>query len=291
LAGIREIQQRQAQWQEEKPEGQGLNYFPRAGDIVFFYFMSTGEDQDPFMDVFWSHEIPAQQQGGWPTLKYCPAESGIDHSYQCQHCLAGIKVKKRMMVWMYVQEVLHTILRQGENLPTVNYMGRNYFRREINDVRLWDTSAWRESPLDDILFLGQQTGNLHAQQFTLHVSGERLDRRYKIYVQQGSQGFPRELFEGSKPKCKPVLEILREQIAQVATEERPAAANVAASPEPVTQAYTPPSAAAPPWAQGQEPVPAEQPVAAPAVPATSQPEASPTPATETSAKPEHERLF
>lgn len=246
MAGIREMRQRQAQWAQERPEGQGQNYFPRNGDIVFFHFISTGEDGDPFFEIFYSHEIPAQGQGQWPTLKFCPRATGLDDNYDCPHCVTDIKTKKRMMMWLHVYEILHTTLRQGETLPTVTYMGRNYFRREVNDVRVWDTSAWRESPVDDILNLAEQIGNLHTYVFTLHVTGEQLDRRFKVYIQQGSKPFDGTLYNAAKAKCQPILDMLMDQIKPVSTEQRPVAQPqpVPAAAAPSAQVYTPPGAGA-----------------------------------------------
>lgn len=260
MAGIKQISDRQDKWRQERPEsggGSGQNYYPRTGDIVFFYFMSTGEDDDPYMEVFWSHEIPAQQQGRFSTYKYCPVQSEHNTDYKCAYCDGTYKLKKRMMIWMYVVEILQTQLREGEQLPTVNWRGRNYFKREVNEVRLWDTSAWRESPLDDIINLASQIGNLHAFMFELHAVGEGLQRRYKVYIQQGSQGFPAAAYQKGKETAQPLRELLADSIAEVPTEQRPETVSVPSlTSGPAVAAYTPPTG----FTSAPAPVPAPTPM-------------------------------
>lgn len=275
MPGINQLLNRQEKWRQERPEGTGgSSFYPREGDIAFFHFLSTGEDDDPFFDVFYSHEIPAKQQGGWPTYRYCPVDSETIPDHDCRDCAEGYKTKKRMAMWLHVYDILRIQTKDGDpQWPTVAYQGRTYFKVEMNKPLFWETSAWRDSCLNDILFLGQQlNGNLQACQMNLITTGQNLTRRYKCFTVVGSAPFDPnvynadlQLMDGADQVVKPVFDILMAQTARVDTQQMPQAAETyqvgapAQAPAP-TQAPAAPR----PAARQAAPTPAYAPSGAPA---------------------------
>jgi hypothetical protein len=238
MAGIKDLRERQQQIEAERPKGGGQWYYPREGDLVFFHFLSSGEDDDPYMEVFEGHELPAQREGGFGDVKFCPKSLVATSDLPCPLCDQDIKKKDRMMIWFWIDDILRTQLKQGEQLETVFYSGRNYFKQPVNGLRLWDTSAWRESPLADIIFLGEQLGNLRASQMNLVSTGGGLDRRYKIHVVPNTGALPDEIVAQAKQEAKPVIDILREQLLGIETVRRPAPVAEISTPGTV-KAYTP----------------------------------------------------
>lgn len=241
MAGIKDLRERQQQIEAERPQGGGQWLYLREGDLVFFHFLSSGEDDDPYMEVFESHELPAQKEGGFGTLKFCPKSLVATSDLPCPLCDQDIKKKDRMMLWFWVTEILRTQLKQGEQLETVFYSGRNYFKQPVNGLRIWDASAWRESPLADIIFLGEQLGNLRASQMNLVSTGSGMDRRYKIHVVPNSGALPEEILVQIKQDilAKPIVEVLREQLLGTETVRRPEPVSVTSSAPGTVKAYTP----------------------------------------------------
>lgn len=183
--GITQITENKKVWEANRPQGGGNRLFFRAGDIAFAHFIGSGNDDDPYMEVFIAHELPADQPGGYPKLKYCPNLSNHDSAYECEYCDAGLKTKERMNIWFYVYQVLHSVqpeTKTGEkiDLPRVDFAGKTYWKRDVNRPLLWEASAWRESPLGDIIFQYGQLGDLRARVMTIRATGNGLERRYKI---------------------------------------------------------------------------------------------------------------
>lgn len=265
MAGLKEIQAQQERWNAEgKGTGTGDFYqlFTKRDDIVFHHFMSTGEDGDPYFEVYFAHEVPAAKEGAYATFKYCPVESGHDLNYACKYCDAGIKTKKRMAMWLYVGDWLHAAPGQNQFQP-ISYNGRQYFLETVNEPKLWETSAWRESCLTDIIFQGASMGNLHNARFQLLTVNDGRDRRYKMVAQFGSPAFDHGLYAEAKQKCKPIIQWLRESIAEVATagptdapvyQPAPATQHTASAPQ---QEYQSPPAATQPTMMRQ-PAPAQE---------------------------------
>jgi hypothetical protein len=250
MAGLRQIQEQQEKWNAEGKGGGGeFNaIYPKKDDLVFYHFMSTGEDNDPYFEVYFAHELPPAKEGAFSTLKYCPVESGHDENYPCKYCAAGIKTKKRMAMWLHVSDHLHAAPVQGLQLETIQYNGRNYFLQRINEPRIWETSAWRESCLTDIIFQGASMGNLHNAQFQLITTGDGRDRRYKVVALFNSPPFDRATYEADKPKCTPVIPWLMESIKEMpmATGDAPVyqretAGAPAAAPAPSSRSRRTPS--------------------------------------------------
>lgn len=223
MSGLRSIQEKHAQWQAARPNN-GRSLFLRTDDIVFAHFIGTGNDPDPYMEVYLGHEIPATEQGGYAQVRYCPVLSEHDLSYECEHCGTALKIKERMQMWFYVTDILHATLKDGETLPAVAYAGRNYFRREMNRPMTWDSSAWRESPLDEIIWIHGQLGNLQSKQMVLRATGDGLKRRYRITAVDGSAPFNEAVLNDHAGVVRPIREILLEGIVQIGTQSRPEAA-------------------------------------------------------------------
>lgn len=222
MAGLRDIQVRQQQYQAKVSSGGGTDQlWLKNGDLAFVHFLSTGDDNDPYIEVYLAHEIPATEQGGYPMRRYCPVESGHDPGYDCEYCKGSetYKLKERMIMWFWVYDILHVQLRNPEEqLPIVEYQGRNYYRREVNRPLMWEDSAWRESPLDEIIFMGAQFGNLRNKQMILSRKGDGFQTRYKFYPNYESEPFNASLLTENP---QPVIEYLHSTIQEVPATTRP----------------------------------------------------------------------
>lgn len=228
MAGIRQLQERQERWRSEKPEGGagGFNLYPKGGDIVRAHLLSSGEDNDPWFEVYYAHEIPARTQGGYASYVYCPVEShvegeddGHDPDYPCPYCeLDGYKLKKRMIMGWYVWDILHEKLAEGQKWPTVTHMGRNYYQQEVNAGRIWETSAWKDSCLDDLIFLGAQMGDMRTLLMNLLATGEGLSRRYKVHSVPNTDPLDQESYDEAVGQLKTCLDILYDQLKPVQQE-------------------------------------------------------------------------
>jgi len=221
MGSIQEMQDRQAKWDREKPEGSGGNeLYPRNGDIIYGYVLWAGEADDPFLELYWAHEVPSPQPGGFAKNVCCPVQNEFEPNARCQHCIDGAKLKRRMTMWWYVDQILHSFLKQGEQYPLVQYQGKPYYQQIVNDFRLWNASAWRESPWHDIEILVGQIGSLRNMAVQMTAGGEGKDRRYKIHVVPNTPALGEEIVKAAFEKCRPVMDILSQQWEQVPTEQR-----------------------------------------------------------------------
>jgi len=225
----RKIEERRSQ---QATQGSGTDFWLRKDDLAIVHFICTGGEGDPYFDTYVAHEYPASGQGKYSTLKYCPVESGHDENYPCEGCREGIKTKDRMIMWFHVYNILHANLKGTESFPQVSWSNKVYFNREVNAPKVWDTSAWRESAIDDILMLGAQLGSLHKTRINLVCSGEGLSKRFKLYMEPGSEPFDPETYEADKQLIRPVVEVLRDQLVTVPTVQNPQAMSQAAVPGP-----------------------------------------------------------
>ncbi len=251
----RKIEERRAQ----QKQGGGEELWMRKDDLVIAHALFTGQDDDPYFDTYVAHEQPATGQGQYPKLIYCPVESQHDENYDCQYCKEGLKTKDRMIMWFWVYDVLHSILKQDENFPKIMWNNKTYYRREINGPKLWDQSAWRESPLDDIMMLGAQLGNIQATRVNLLCTGEGLTRRYKFYMEPGSEGLDEATRDQGTAMIRPVVYVLAERLTGVATQANPNTAEAEEGDAEEVPAYQPSKPAAA--------IPAYQPATKPAAPA------------------------
>lgn len=219
MAGINQIQNERAQ--RPVNSGPSNNLFLKNGDIAFLHFIGTGNDDDPYIEVFLAHELPPRGEQQWPTPTYCPVLSQHDESYPCPNCGGGYKTKERMRMWFYVYTILHKTLREGEQLQAVNFGGQTYYKRDVNRPLVWDNSAWRESILDEVIFQYSTLGNLRNTQFTLRATGEGKDRRYKLTPVSNTGQFDDNLLNDFRNDVKPIRELLLAEIKPVEVVHRP----------------------------------------------------------------------
>lgn len=216
MSGINDLRQTTAMYKEKYRSFSSEFLRFREGDVLLFYFCGDGEPGDPFFEVYMAHEIPAPEGQQGKRYWYCPVLSNhqVPQNYQCQWCNSKVKSKRRMGMWMYVQAILHTSQMQGENFPQVNWKGINYFQEDINDFKRWDTSAWDESPLEDIFMVHMQFGSLRTQRSIMTVTGKDLKRRYKIAGEPNTAPLPPTHIQAAQEQCEPIMQILMKKLAQ-----------------------------------------------------------------------------
>ncbi len=290
---IQEILNR-AQGYKEPKGGDWLNelrFTKEGGDIVYAHFLDDPGNSGQFFEVFQAHA--EKNLRGYEDTTYCPVQTGHDPAYPCAKCTAGIKVKKRMLIWFYIYDILKLNAKAPEPgqppMETTVWNGRTYYVEHVNAFKYWEASAWKDSCLTDINFMLSQYGDLRARMVNISASGMMTDRRYKIFPLHESTPTPAEIQTKAQVECKPVIDMLREQLTVVPVVANPAgpyAPPVAATAPyqaPMT-AYTPPGGAPaapayqPPFANGAV-LPSAQPLPTPTP--TPMPTAMPTGATPT----------
>lgn len=221
-SSLREMNERMAQWMNEKPsfEGFGNELRLATNDLVLFQFVGNGNDGDQFIKIYRSHIIPAVTSTGqrFSKAQYCPLQSGDEAVRDCPLCQQGHDdIKERMSVWMYVSNILHTQLPQkipeGKQFSQTLYEGRAYFNEEVNDFKIWHASAWRESPWQDIVKLGEIYHGLHNFTAQMVAVGDGTARRYKLYSIPQSPFLSPETYAAAKEQCETIPSILRKQIS------------------------------------------------------------------------------
>lgn len=231
-SSLRDMQARMEQWINEKPSwDNGINLRVQENDIVLFQFVASGNDGDQFIKAYRSHAFdgPATKRGRPTTiLRYCLMNG---EGVECQYCTQNAgKIKERMSIWMYVQNILHTTMPPEKQYPQVNYEGRFYFNEEVNDFKIWHTSAWKDSPWSDIVKLAEVYKGLHNFTAQMVVVGQELTRRFKVYAMPNSPSFPDELYARAKAECEAIPNILKKELAT------PVALNPQAAPQQQMQA-------------------------------------------------------
>ncbi len=241
MVGIADIRRQTQQWLEEgklPTGGGGERLFLNADDIVFFYFLSKGDDNDPFFELYMAHEYPPTTPGAFRTLRTCPVLSEFDQNYPCAGCRADIKAKPQMAMWLLISDILRATKKDDQQFPSVAWEGRTMWHEKVEGLKLWDTSAWRDSPLNDIMMLREVFhGDLHAARMQLRVTGSGLSRRYKIFAEPNSPHLPADEYSRFAAQAKPVRQLLMERLNAVAT--------VAASDAPQFQPAPPQHSEAP----------------------------------------------
>lgn len=212
MSGVNESRQITATYKEKyKSSGPGNWLRLREGDVFLLYFVGSGDNGDPFFETYMAHEVPPSTPEKRVEYRYCPvlSEHPIPQGYQCQWCGSKVKSKRRMGMWFYVQTILHSSLLQGENFPQFDYKGVRYYREDINDFKRWDTSAWDESPLEDIFMVHMQFGSLRTQRCMLVVTGANLKRRYKIAGEPNTPALPDAYIQKAQEECEPIMSVLQ----------------------------------------------------------------------------------
>jgi hypothetical protein len=99
-----------------------------------------------------------------------------------------------------------------KQFPQVNYENRLYFNEEVNAFKIWHTSAWKESPWQDINKLNEIYKGLHNFTAQLICIGANLDRRFKIYAIPQSPMVSEQTYAAAKAECEAIPLILARQM-------------------------------------------------------------------------------
>lgn len=239
-------------WEAKASGGSSTELRLNTDDMAFFWFIASGGDEgDDYLAVYQAHEIPAISNNGKPFSKNVVCSVLNDYGEECRLCQeGGAKLKDRMSMWIWITDILHKTMRQGQQMDVIQYQGQSYFREPINGPRLWHTSAWRESPWDTIVTLNANYGGLQKFVGQLTATGEGMQRRYKLFALPNTEGIPAENLEQARQLCKPIRQILMEGVTNQPTVQAPAqVAPVASHPTAhPAGAWSPGgAAAAAPW--------------------------------------------
>lgn len=220
VSSLRDMNQRMAQWQAEKPQFDGGSELRLgkgdAGKVVIFQFVANGDDGDKYIKIYRAHVLDATSKKGnfYTEHRYCPIANGDDNP-QCNFCEMGHSdIKERMSFWMYVTNIFHKSLPAEKQLEQIEFLGKLYFNETVDAFKYWEGSAWRESPWNDIVTLGELHKGLHNLTAQMTVVGEGLERRYKVNAIPNSPFLTPELYAKAQEECQPLSEMLHAQLQQ-----------------------------------------------------------------------------
>ena len=215
MTSLRDMNARREQWMAEQPQwGGGNELYLNEGDTVLFFFASN-DGTDDLIKHYWSHAYDGRTKSGRPMdiLRYCPVKDGLD--VPCPSCVAGnTKLKERMSMWLWVTNILRAQMPKDKQLPQVQYNNQYYFNEEVNDWRIWNTSAWRESPWNDIVKMEGLYKGLHNFTGTIDCIGREMTKRFKFYPIPNSASLPPELYERAKQECQKITERVMLEVNQ-----------------------------------------------------------------------------
>lgn len=217
---LQQMSQRREQWLNEKPGFSGGNELRfRNGDDMYGHFVATGEDGDRFIKVYRAHSFDTFNAQGKRInpIRYCLVQNG--DAPECPYCAMGHdNIKERMSMWFYVYYIAHKTMPANTTpdkmLPQFQDIdGQIKYKEDINDFRVWHTSAWKESPWLDILKLSEfyKGPNKFVAQMT--TVGEQLSRRFKLYALPNSIACPDEIYKQALESCTPISQLLQEALA------------------------------------------------------------------------------
>ena len=217
--GIKEmneaLQRRREEQQASFSGGNELRL--REGDVAFVKFVATGDEGDDYLSVYRAHAINGINADGkrFTNNFYCPQESKSDTTLECPLCQRNeTSFKDRMSMWFWVSTILHATKKQDQNWDLIEYQGRSYYKEEIQDFKVWHTSAWSKSPWDTIMFLyNNYKAKLHGFTATLAATGAGLQRVYSIYALPETEGLTADEYATAKEKCQKLPEMLKKQAA------------------------------------------------------------------------------
>lgn len=249
--GLKEMNERLQKKREESPaRSWGNELRLRDGDLAFVQFVGTGDDGDEWITAYRAHAVDRISQSGqrFTNYVYCPQDSG-NMDLECPLCLHGYDTyKDRMVMWFWVRQILHTQRKQDENYPQVDYQGQTYYQEEIDDFRLWENSAWAQSPWDTIMFLYNNYKNkLHGFGAVLmRTGGGGLDTKYSLHSIPETEGISQERYEEAKGRLERIPAWLAKQVGS-GTQARPvvpepskeAASDAPWKPEPAAAGIKP----------------------------------------------------
>lgn len=285
--GLAEMNARMNQWMAEKPQGNFNNTTElrlNQNDVVIFQFAASGTDGDRLIKAYRSHifGLVSKNNKRYNEARYCPVQNG--DGQECPWCAALTSgalaagtgdLKERMSMWLLVHQILHASmpqLRQGETMPDwpiVAYEGSNYYMETVNAWKVWHTSAWKESPWQDICRTASMYGSLHAFTAQILCTGAERNKRFKFYVLPNSAALPREYYEQAYNQLTPIPDMLREESNRNLTQNPQPTTALFSAVQPIANNFIPGGVGSP------ASVPSFQPVSAPAV---FQPAAAPAPA-------------
>lgn len=220
MNSLREMQDKMNAWMAEKPSGNFDNSRLRlnSGDIALFQFVANGDEGDAYIKAYRAHMFPGISQNGqrFSIQRFCPAKSG--DNTECPYCQQGhVEIKERMSMWLWVTDLfrknLPAKMPEGKVFPQVTFEGQIYFHEQVNDYKLWNTSAWKESPWGDIVKNAELYKGLHNFTAQLACSGTGMQTRYKFYVMPQSPFLSAEQYADAKEKCEPIPQMLMKEMA------------------------------------------------------------------------------
>ena len=262
MSTIDELRAMREQYKAEGKTGGGGRdtLFFRAEDKAYGFMLWDGEQpQGHTFQYYLGHQYPAAAGQQWGPVKPC-LQSLLGPNADCPGCKAGYKTKDRMAMWFYTYIVMHQKLKDGEQtqLQFANFQGSPGYMREVNESRIWETSAWRDSPFDDIMNMAEQLKangrNLHSGMIQIYASKDGKDRRYKFYMLPGSEPLPAGSMQQLIAAAPSIKDWLVAQVTPLATAEQAAGAAtyqmvdgklVQVTAAPATTSGTPPPAPLP----------------------------------------------
>lgn len=221
---LQQMSQRREAWLNEKPGFSGGNELRlRAGDEAYVHFVSSAgsnnDDGDRFIKLYRAHSFDVIGSNGKRSnpVRYCLMQNG--DAPECPYCQMGHdNIKERMSMWFFVYMISHRTMPANtppeKMLPMfVDSDGITKYKEEVNDFRIWHSSAWRESPWTDIVKLADMYKGLNNFVAQIAATGEGLQKRFKLWAMPQSNPFPPEGYAKAMETVTPVPQVLKDALA------------------------------------------------------------------------------